>query len=243
MLNTLSIGSSILNNMAGAGSSVYNAIQSRKQNMFNNMMTLRNYNLQLAQMHREDNAIQRRVSDLTSAGLSPTLAAGSAAATGNYAVSSNTSPASADAPNLDVSQSLLNYMGLKKLDAEIAVSNEQRKLLEKQQDKIDSQTTGQQYDNRIKKVQSENVEATGFVPNTTVGGAVQDITGAVNHSIGNQNPHGLLDSAVQTGSKLVNGIKAAGASIKNKAVETYNNSPALQAIGGAANRFWNWIRN
>lgn len=77
----------ILSGLVNAGATVAGVADSIKTNE-------RNYNLQVENLayqkdlqnrifEREDNAVQRRVADLVSAGLSPTLAAGSAAGAGS----------------------------------------------------------------------------------------------------------------------------------------------------------------
>ena len=77
----------ILSNLVNAGSTLAGTVDSIKTNE-------KNYNLQVENLayqkdlqnrifEREDNAVQRRVADLVSAGLSPTLAAGSSAGAGS----------------------------------------------------------------------------------------------------------------------------------------------------------------
>lgn len=85
-------------------------------------------NLQQQIFVREDNAVQRRVADLKAAGLSPVLAAGSAAQAGT-AVSTVAPRVSEDMAKLSMFE---NFLSIVKQQNDIATSEAQRSLLNAQ---------------------------------------------------------------------------------------------------------------
>ncbi len=86
-MGALMTGLNILGGLANAGATVAGAVDSIKTNQKNYDLQVENLayqkDLQNKIFAREDNAVQRRVADLVAAGLSPTLAAGSAAGAGS----------------------------------------------------------------------------------------------------------------------------------------------------------------
>lgn len=86
-MGILSTGMNILGGLVNAGSTIAGTVDSIKTNQKNFDLQKENLayqkDLQNRIFEREDNAVQRRVADLVSAGLSPTLAAGSSAGAGS----------------------------------------------------------------------------------------------------------------------------------------------------------------
>lgn len=78
---------------------------------------------------REDNAVQRRVADLKAAGLSPTLAAGSAAGASN--------PINVSAPRLD-SSNIMHALEYNQAQKQMALTDAQKDLVDYQAQKAEA---------------------------------------------------------------------------------------------------------
>lgn len=110
--------------LANIGTDIYNLHQQEKALEYNKEM-------QQKAWYREDNAVQRRVRDLQLAGLSPVLAAGSSAQASG--------PIQLSGPQLDKSnvignvlQSVIASKNIQQMNAGIAQTQEQTKLIKEQ---------------------------------------------------------------------------------------------------------------
>jgi len=158
-----------------SGISIYNAVQQHQKMEYDK-------GIQQQIFAREDNAVQRRVADLEAAGLSKTLAAGSAA---NAGVSVPVQAPQVDASKMDVAMNaiaaLTNLAQIRKLSAETqeAQANTSRavsqgKLFDAQSTAVDSQIA----DNLARAYQAREIGAEASRRDASFYGSQKDLNRA-----------------------------------------------------------------
>lgn len=141
--------------LVNAGSSVANTVSAFSNLALQKKQFKYQQDLQQVMFQREDTAAQRRAADLRAAGLSPTLAAGSAASAGP--VVPTQAPQMGPIP--DLSQGIAIALGLMQQKAQIAVSESQYELNQMQKEKIK---------NDVDKIQSDIIKNQADIYRTNI---------------------------------------------------------------------------
>lgn len=185
-----------LGSIANAGLGIANYFQQSRQYAYERA-------LQQVMFAREDDAVQRRVKDLRAAGLSPVLAAGSAAGSGAVVQTHAPQFGALD----DMGQPAKLAMDMLTQDQQIAQSAQQIELSRKQQDKLlsdievnkinmlrgiadtaylQSKKSGQDLQNRVSTIDAQNAEQTGIGGKASMPGQMfKDATGSVTQVLRN----------------------------------------------------------
>lgn len=129
---------------------------------------------------REDNAVQRRKSDLLGAGLSPVLAAGQAAATG--AVVNTAAPRGEPLEGPNLMEAVKLAASLYTMKADVARTFAQTALTNAQQKNVNIDTDNKFYDTVIKKIDAINSARSGLGKDTSMGGKlIKDVEAWLNN--------------------------------------------------------------
>lgn len=173
--------------VVNAGTNIYNTWsqnEANKQNLQFAKDTLEyQKGVQQTTWNREDNAVQRRVADLRQAGLSPVLAAGSAASSSAPIQVSTPQKQANKAPN--ISESALMYLNIAKMQADISRTSAENDLIQMNKKKVTAETL-----ETMKRLEKEtwnlDIAKTQGMP-TDVGGVTKQL-GAWANAIGTSKP-------------------------------------------------------
>lgn len=199
-----SVGSTALGTLLDFGINELNYFRSRK--------------LQDKLMQREDTAIQRRVNDLTQAGLNPLLSAGSPASTGIMASVQN----NADTKMLqgEISDWLKNNYEAQKEAQQIAVENAYQELGLKAKEFDKKEAEIQLLEAQKKNAEAMALESISQANRNDVASSVDSYNLALNQLAGTADgDNSLLSSTVRSSMGAINnayqGLKQLGSAVKN----------------------------
>lgn len=166
-----SVGTAGLSDLLNVGLGLYGTIQGQ----LNYERALSQAQTNKSEMYaREDNAVYRRMQDLISSGLSPTLAAGSSA--GATAYSSSASAFQPSTPEMKM-QNMMAMIGILKGQADITQTASQIELNKVQMEKLSADTIGSLLEGQFKAEEVADYRKSRIHPRTGsgIGKEISDI--------------------------------------------------------------------
>lgn len=135
--------------------------------------------------NREDKAVQRRAADLKKAGLSPVLAAGSAAQSGPVVKTDAPHADPVRGPNLAEAAGMAQgFMNLAKMKADISSTYAQKNLIDMQKNDVFQSVKAKKLDNILRRYDVSNAKLSGIGnPKSFVGKIGKDIAGTATKSV------------------------------------------------------------